>query len=272
MSYGPAGNLGNLLASSTRKDGEISFSAGREKKNMSTHRAGEGRPGSRGSPATRKLRDVHGLAGGTSPGNPSGNPEHVPATVGGLRIPTTPIFDAPFANELMFALRGGVLQELRRARLPDHRCVIAGHRREALYWRSKRGVIEYARCEPLFVLSGDRRWPLIMRLTINKGLSGVQGSIFTRRLRKPGDCMWREPGWEFELLALPHEVLAYVPYVDGVIRQHEGNDEPAVPPPFTTKFIEAVGSTWAASHRAWLLSESSPFCECPVPSAPNARL
>jgi len=32
MSYGPAGNLGNLLASSTREDGEISFGAGREEK------------------------------------------------------------------------------------------------------------------------------------------------------------------------------------------------------------------------------------------------
>lgn len=31
MSYGPAGNLGNLLASSTRKDGEISFGADEEK-------------------------------------------------------------------------------------------------------------------------------------------------------------------------------------------------------------------------------------------------
>jgi hypothetical protein len=32
MSYGPAGNLGNLLAPSTREDGEISFSADEEKK------------------------------------------------------------------------------------------------------------------------------------------------------------------------------------------------------------------------------------------------
>lgn len=31
MSYRPAGNLGILLASSTRKDGEISFSADKEK-------------------------------------------------------------------------------------------------------------------------------------------------------------------------------------------------------------------------------------------------
>lgn len=239
---------------------------------MSTHRAGEGRPGSRGSPATRKLRDVDGFAPGTSPGNPSGNLEHVPATVGGLRVPTTPIFDAAFANELMHALRGGVLQALRKALLPDHRCVIAGRRREALYWRSKRGVIEYGRCEPLFVRSGDRRWPLIVRLTINKGLSGVHGSIFARNLRKPGDSVWREPGWDFELLALPYEVLAYVPYLEGVIRQHEGNDEPAVSPPFTTKLIEKDGSTWAASHGAWLLSESSPFCACAVPSPQNARL
>lgn len=239
---------------------------------MSTHRAGEGRPGSRGSPATRKRRDVDGFAPGTSPGNPSGNLEHVPATVGALRVPTTPIFDAAFANELMHALRGSVLQALRKALLPDHRCVLAGHLREALYWRSKRGVIEYARCEPLFVLSGDRRWPLIVRLTINKGLSGVHGSIFARNLRKPGDSVWREPGWDFELLALPHEVLAYVPYLEGVIRQHEGNEEPAVSPPFATKFIEKDGSTWTASHGAWLLSESSPFCACAVPSPQSARL
>lgn len=33
MSYGPAGNLGNLLASSTREDGEISLSADEEKEN-----------------------------------------------------------------------------------------------------------------------------------------------------------------------------------------------------------------------------------------------
>lgn len=240
---------------------------------MSTHRAGEGRPGSQGSPATRKLHDVGGLAGGTSSGDPSGNLEHVPATVGGLRIPTTPLFDAAFANELTHALRGGVLQALRKALLPDHRCVIAGHRREALYWRSKRGVIEYARCEPLFLLSeDDPRWPLIARVTINKGLSDVQGSIFTRRLRQSGDCIWHEPGWDFELLALPHEVLAYVPYLDGVIRQHEGSDESVVPPPFATKLIENDRSTWAASHAAWLLSECSPFCACPVPSAQNARL
>lgn len=32
MSCGPAGNLGNLLASSTREDGEISFGADEEKK------------------------------------------------------------------------------------------------------------------------------------------------------------------------------------------------------------------------------------------------
>jgi hypothetical protein len=231
---------------------------------MSTHRAGEGRPGSQGSPATRNLRDVGGFGPGTSPGNSSGNLEHVPATVGALRVPTTPIFDAAVANELMHALRGGVLQALRKALLPVHRCVLAGHRREALYWRSKRGVIEYARCEP--------RWPLIVRLTINNGLSGVHGSIFARNLRKPGDSVWREPGWDFELLALPHEVLAYVPYVEGVIRQHEGNDEPAVPPPFATKFIEKDGSTWAASHGAWLLSETSPSCECAVPSPQSARL
>ncbi len=31
MSYRPAGNLGILLVSSTREDGEISFSAGKEK-------------------------------------------------------------------------------------------------------------------------------------------------------------------------------------------------------------------------------------------------
>ncbi len=239
---------------------------------MSTHKAGEGRPGSRGSPATRNLRDVGGFGPGTSPGNPAGNLEHVPATVGALRVPATPIFDAAFANELMHALRGSVLQALRKALLSDHRCVIAGHRREALYWRSKRGCIEYARCEPLFVLSGDRRWPLIVRLTINKGLSGVQGSIFTRRLRKPGDSVWREPGWDFELLALPHEVLACVPYLYGVIRQHEGNVEPVVPPPISTRLIEHDGSTWAASHGAWLLSESSPFCACAVPSPPNAKL
>jgi hypothetical protein len=128
--------------------------------------------------------------------------------VAGLPVPTTPVFDAVLANELMCALRGGVLQALRKALLPDHRCVIAGHRREALYWRSKQGCIEYARCEPLFVLCGDRRWPLIVRLTINKGLSGVQGSVFARNLRKPGDSVWREPGWDFELLAQPHEVLA----------------------------------------------------------------
>ena len=225
-----------------------------------------------GSPSIEEARDVSGLAGGTLLGNPSGNLEAVPATVGGLRVPRTPIFDAAFANELMFALRGGVLHELRRALLPDHRCVLAGRRREALYWRSKRGVIEYARCEPLFVLSGDRRWPLIVRVTINTGLPGAQATIFTRRLRKPGDSVWREPGWDFELLALPHEVLAYAPYVDGVIRQHEGNSEPIVPPPFSTRFIEDGGSTWAASHGAWLLSESSPFCACAVPSPPNARL
>jgi hypothetical protein len=213
------------------------------------------------------------LAPGTSRGNPSGNLEHVPATVGGLRIPTTPIFDAAFANELMHALRGGVLQALRKALLPDHRCVIAGHRREALYWRSKRGVIEYARCEPLFLLApGDWRWPLIVRVTINQGLSGVQGSIFTRRLRKQGDSVWREPGWGSELLALPHEVLAYVPYLDSVIRRHEGDDEPAVPQPCATKFIEKDGSTWTASYGAWLLSESSPFCACAVPSPQSARL
>ncbi|WP_426744688.1 hypothetical protein VZQ01_23915 [Myxococcus faecalis] len=187
-------------------------------------------------------------------------------------MPATPIFDAAFANELMHALRGSVLQALRKALLPDHRCVLAGHLREALYWRSKRGVVEYARCEPLFVLSGDRRWPLIVRLTINKGLSGVQGSIFARRLRKPGDNVWREPGWDFELLALPHEVLAYVPYLEGVVRQHEGNDEPVVPPPISTRLIEHDGSTWAASQGAWLLSESSPFCACAVPSPPNAGL
>lgn len=239
---------------------------------MSTHRAGEGRPGSRGSPATRNLRDVGGFGPGTSPGNPLGNLEHVAATGGGLRIPTTPIFDAAFVNELMHALRGGVLQELRRALLPDHRCVLAGHRRQALYWRSQRGCIEYTRCEPLFVLSSDRRWPLIVRVTVNMGLSGVQGSIFTRRLRKPGDSVWREPGWDFELLALPHEVLAYVPYLEGVIRQHEVDLEPAVPPPISTRLIEHDGSTWAASHGAWLLSESSPFCGCAVPSPQSARL
>lgn len=172
----------------------------------------------------------------------------------------------------MHALRGSVLQALRKALLPDHRCVLAGHLREAMYWRSKRGVIEYARCEPLFVLSGDGRWPLIVRLTINNGLSGVHGSIFARNLRKPGDSVWREPGWDFELLALPHEVLAYVPYLDSVIRRHEGNDEPAVSPPFATKFIEKDGSTWTASHGAWLLSESSPFCACAVPSPQSARL
>ncbi len=33
MSYGPAGNLGNLLASSTREGGETSFGAGRDEKN-----------------------------------------------------------------------------------------------------------------------------------------------------------------------------------------------------------------------------------------------
>lgn len=226
-----------------------------------------------GSPAIEKARDVGGLARRTLLGNPSGNLEDVPATVGGLRVPRTPIFDAAFANELMFALRGGVLQELRRALLPDHRCVLAGRRREALYWRSKRGCIEYARCEPRFVLSKDApRWPLIVRVTINMGLSGVQGSVFTRRLRKPGDSVWREPGWDFELLALPHEVLTYAPYLDGVIRQHEGNSEPFVPPPFSTTFIEDGGSTWAASHGAWLLSESSPFSACAVPSSQNARL
>jgi hypothetical protein len=187
-------------------------------------------------------------------------------------VPATPIFDAAFANELMHALRGSVLQALRKALLPDHRCVLAGHLREALYWRSRRGVIEYARCEPLFVLSGDRRWPLIVRLTINKDLSGVHGSIFARNLRKPGDSVWREPGWAFELLALPHEVLAYVPYLDSVIRQHEVDLEPAVPPPISTRLIEHDGSTWAASHGAWLLSESSPFCACAVPSPQNARL
>lgn len=32
MTYEPTGNLGNLRASSTRKDDEISFSAGEEKK------------------------------------------------------------------------------------------------------------------------------------------------------------------------------------------------------------------------------------------------
>lgn len=239
---------------------------------MSTHRAREGRPGSQGSPATRKPCDVGGLAPGTLPGNPTGNPAQVPAMVAGLRIPTTPVFDAALANELMCALRGCVLQALRKALLPDHRCVLAGHRREALYWRSKQGCIEYARCEPLFVLSGDRCWPLIVRLTINKGLSGVQGSVFARNLRKPGDSVWREPGWDFELLALPHEVLAYVPYLDSVIRQHEGDLEPAVPPPISTKLIERDGSTWAASHGAWLLSECSPFCACAVPSPPNAKL
>lgn len=240
---------------------------------MSTHRAGEGRPGSRGSPATRNLRDVGGFGPGTSPGNPSVNLEHVPATVGAFRVPTTPIFDAAVANELMHALRGGVLQALRQALLPDHRCVIAGRRREALYWRSKRGCIEYARCEPLFLLApGDGRWPLIVRVTINQGLSGVHGSIFARNLRKPGDSVWRESGWDFELLALPHEVLAYVPYLEGVIRRHEGNDEPSVSPPFATKFIEKDGSTWTASHGAWLLSESSPFCACAVPSPQSARL
>ncbi len=187
-------------------------------------------------------------------------------------MPTTPIFDAAFANELMHALRGSALQALRKALLPDHRCLLAGHLREALYWRSKRGVIEYARCEPLFVLSGDRRWPLIVRLTINNGLSGVHGSIFARNLRKPGDSVWREPGWEFELLALPHEVLAYVPYLDSVIRQHEVDLEPAVPRPISTRLIEHDGSTWAASHGAWLLSESSPFCACAVPSRQSARL
>lgn len=240
---------------------------------MSTHRPAEGRPGSQGSPATKKLGDVGELAGGTSSGDPSGILEHVPATFGGLRIPTTPIFDAAFANELMHALRAGVLQALRKALLPDHRCVIAGHRREALYWRSKRGVIEYARCEPLFVLSKDEpRWPLIVQVTINKGLSDVRGSIFTRRLRKAGDCIWHVPGWDFELLALPHEVLAYVPYLEGVIRQHEGGGERVVPPPFPTKLIEHDGRAWAASHGAWLLSECSPFCACLVPSPQNARL
>jgi len=234
---------------------------------MSTHRAGEGRPGSRGSPATRKLRDVDGFGSGTSPGNPSGNLVDVPAMVGGLRIPTTPVFDAVLANELMCSLRGGVLQALRKALLPDHRCVLAGHLREVLYWRSKRGVIEYARCEPLFVLSGDRRWPLIVQLTINKGLSGVHGSVFARNLRKPGDSVWREPGWDLELLALPHEVLAYVPFLDGVVRQHEGDDEPVVAPPLPTRHIERDGSTWATSHGAWLLSKCSPFCAVRCPRA-----
>lgn len=225
-----------------------------------------------GSPAIEKVRDVGGLARRTLLGNPSGNLEDVPATVGGLRVPRTPIFDAAFANELMFALRGGVLQALRKALLPNRRCVLAGHRREALYWRSKHGCIEYARCEPLFVLSGDGRWPLIVRVTINKGLSGVMGSIFARNLRKPGDSVWREPGWDFELLALPHEVLAYVPHLDAVIRQHEGDLDPAVPPPISTRTIERDGSTWAASHGAWLLSECSPFCACAVPAPPSRML
>jgi len=89
--------------------------------------------------------------------------------------------------------------------------------------------------------------PLILRISINKGTE----MPFLSRLKR--GCRSLNQDWVFDLTLLPEEVLAFVPWVVGVIQAQAGDADAGMDPPHPLTFVGSSPRSFlnAWTQRAW---------------------
>lgn len=102
-----------------------------------------------------------------------------------------------------------------------------------LCWRSKVDTIELVRCEAYRLpRHEDPLRPFIVRVSINSTRPECLERVArAQRLTASPEVLWRSPGWKMELSMLPHETLALVPFLVGLVRAHEEQDASLIPEP-----------------------------------------
>lgn len=142
-----------------------------------------------------------------------------------------PIADPRLARRVLASLRAAVFEAFADAL--DRPTAVSMRAPAFLCWRSKTNFLEYARCEAYRLPErGDPLRPFIVRVSINDARAErLERVAREQRLASTDDVLWGRRRWRMELSMLPHETLALVPFLAGLVRAHEEGDASLIPEP-----------------------------------------